>query len=150
MTGDGRYLSESELQRIPLSRRLARSIGMPLRFILTELIIDLFALYLVVIYIILFGFLPGFDFIFGTDGIYGLDQNHTGLCFISISVGFLVALVPIRPIFLRFKRKLVQAQQEGREKVMPEERLVFAIIGAPFLPISIFWIGWTAWPSVSL
>lgn len=59
-------------------------------------------------------------------------------------------LCSIWPVYNRFKRKLAEAQKAGKQKVLPEERLTHAIIGAPALPISIFWMGWTSWPSVSL
>ena len=148
-TGDERYRSPSELHPLNLGIRLLHSIARPVRFLLTEPIVDLFALYLVIVYIILFGFLPGYDFIFGENGIYGFDQRHTGLCFVAMNVGFLVALMPIRPLYKRYKRKLAAAQQNGVGKVDPEERLIFAILAAPFMPISIFWMGWSSWPSVS-
>ena len=96
----------------------------------------------VIVYVILFGFLPGFDFIFGEEGIYGFDQKHTGLCFIAINVGFLLALVPIRPLYLRFKRKIAEAGEAGKDRVEPEERLWFAMLGAPFMTVAIFWMGW--------
>lgn len=51
---------------------------------------------------------------------------------------------------MRFRNKLAQAHKEGKHKVVPEERLDHAIFGAPILPISIFWIGWSSWSSVSI
>lgn len=59
-------------------------------------------------------------------------------------------LFSIWPVYNRFRRKLAEAHKAGKQKVVPEERLIHAIIGAPALPISIFWMGWTSWPSVSL
>ena len=149
LTGDERYRAPSELKPMRLGMRLLRSVVRPIKFLLTEPIVDLFSLYLIVVYIILFGFLPGYNFIFGENGIYGFDQQHTGLCFIAMNVGFIVAMIPVRPLYLRFKRKLNAAQKTGIGKVEPEERLLFAMIGAPFLPISIFWMGWSSWPSVT-
>ena len=147
--GDNRYRAAHELQAINLGIRLLRSVARPIKFLLTEPIVDLFSLYLVIIYAIMFGFLPGFDFIFGEEGIYGFDQRHTGLCFVAINVGFLFALIPIRPIYRRFRRKLAAAEEAGVGKVGPEERLLFAMIGAPFMPIAIFWMAWSSWMSVS-
>lgn len=149
ITGDDSYMTEKEQDSPSFEHRLLHSISTPLKFLLTEPITDLFALCLVILYTILFGFLPGFDFIFGEDGIYGFDQEHTGLCFIPMNIGFLIALLPVWPIYRRFKRKLAEAQRGGKEKVAPEERLVYAMIAGPCLPLSIFWMGWTAWPSVS-
>jgi hypothetical protein len=63
-----------------------RSMGRPVRMLLVEPILDLFALYLVIVWAILFGFLPGYSYIFGQDGTYGLDQvaiqylNHRRRC----------------------------------------------------------------------
>ncbi|KXT15615.1 hypothetical protein AC579_5830, partial [Pseudocercospora musae] len=148
-TGNSRYRAESEMHNESLPKRMLKGIARPINFILTEPITDLFALYLIVLYVVLFGFLPGFDFIFGQHGIYGFDQLHTGLCFLAIDVGFLLALLPVRPIYKRFQRKLKEAEEAGKERVVPEERLVYAIVAAPLLPISCFWMGWTAWARVS-
>lgn len=91
-TGNDLYRSEHEMESIPLYKRLQRSIKLPLKFLLTEPIIQLFSLYMTVIYTVLFGFLPGYGFIFGSWGIYGLDQAQTGLCFIGINIGFLLSV----------------------------------------------------------
>lgn len=100
VTGNDLYRSEHELEAIPLYQRLQRSVRLPLKFLLTEPIIQLFSLYMTVIYTVLFGFLPGYDFIFGSTGIYGLDQQHTGLCFIGINIGFLLSVSqPLSMIF---------------------------------------------------
>ena len=53
---------------------VGRSIWRPIAMLLVEPILDLFALYLVLIWVVLFGFLPGYSYIFGENGIYGLDQ----------------------------------------------------------------------------
>lgn len=56
---------------------IIRSIGRPIVMLMVEPILDLFALYLVLVWVVLFGFLPGYGYIFGNDGIYGLDQVIT-------------------------------------------------------------------------
>ncbi|KAF2719971.1 benomyl/methotrexate resistance protein [Polychaeton citri CBS 116435] len=150
VTGLDIYRSEHELVPITLWQRLLSSMHLPIKFLLTEPIVDCFSLYMVIIYIILFGFLPGYSFIFGKTGIYGLDQNHTGLCFIGMNVGFLLSLLTIWPVYSRFKRKTEEAKSTASGRVVPEERLVYAMIGAPWLPVSLFWMGWTSWAHVSL
>ncbi|CAG7958759.1 unnamed protein product [Penicillium salamii] len=148
-TGNELYRSEHEIEAIHLYRKLQRSVKLLLKFLLTEPNIQIFSLYMAVIYTVLFGFLPGREFIFGSTGIYGLNQAHTGLCYIAINIGFLLSLFTIWPIHIRFKRRNSEAHEQGKQKVVPEERLTHAIVGAPLLPISIFWIGWTSWPNVS-
>jgi hypothetical protein len=61
-----------------------------------------------------------------------------------------VQIPPVWPVHKRFKRRLANAVKEGKTKVVPEERLSHALIGAPLLPISIFWMGWTSWSGVSI
>jgi MFS family permease len=149
MTGDDRYRAAAEVQRQSLARRLMLSIGRPIKILLAEPIVDLFALYLVVSYVIMFGFLPGYEYIFG--GIYGFDQLHAGLCYLGMNVGFLLAMVPVPFLYKRYLRKIDEARNAGSRdgKVEPEERLLIAMLGAPILPISIFWMSWTSWPSAS-
>jgi hypothetical protein len=53
---------------------IIKSIGRPIAMLMVEPILDLFALYLVLVWVVLFGFLPGYGYIFGNDGIYSLDQ----------------------------------------------------------------------------
>jgi hypothetical protein len=91
-TGNDMYRSKHDVEAIALYRRLHRSVKLPVKLLYTESIISLFSLYMTVVYTVLFGFLPGYDFIYGINGIYGLDQAHTGLCFIGVNVGFLLAV----------------------------------------------------------
>lgn len=53
---------------------VVRSIWRPIGMLMVEPILNLFALYLVLIWVVLFGFLPGYGYIFGQNGIYGFDQ----------------------------------------------------------------------------
>lgn len=149
ITGDERYHASLDSQKESLGRRLLVSIRRPIIFLLTEPMVNLFALYLVILYIVLFGFLPGFSFIFGSQGIYGFTQQGTGLCFLPMNVGFLLALTPLYSIHTQYQHKLAAAKAAGLNQIDPEERLVYAMIGAPFLPISLFWMAWTAWPGIS-
>ncbi|KAJ5334426.1 uncharacterized protein N7506_008209 [Penicillium brevicompactum] len=91
-TGNELYRSEHEIEAINLYRKLQRSVKLLLKFLLTEPNIQIFSLYMAVIYTVLFGFLPGCEFIFGSTGIYGLNQAHTGLCYIAINIGFLLSV----------------------------------------------------------
>jgi hypothetical protein len=114
-----------------------------------EPIIILFGLYLTVVYIVLFTFLTGYTFIF-TD-VYGLSQGMTGVCFVGQMVGVLScgALIPLN-VRLR-KRDIARAKALGPDvKVAPESRLYWAMIGGPAIPISLFWMGWTARPDISI
>lgn len=85
-----------------------------------------------IIYSVLFGLLPGLTYIFGKDGYYDFPQIGVGLCFLAIDVGFLAALPMVVWVYPRYLRKLKEA---GGEKVVPEERLWYAIVRCPnFIP----------------
>lgn len=38
----------------------------------------------------------------------------------------------------------------GGTRLPPEFRLWYAMFGAPAIPISLFWMGWTAYPHISI
>lgn len=78
ITGDDRYRAEVEIRRDSFKTRLARALYRPFLLTATEPIIILVALYMTVIYIILFTFLDGFDYIFADT--YDLSQGVEGLC----------------------------------------------------------------------
>jgi len=48
-----------------------------------------------------------------------------------------------------YKKELDQAQKNDQHSLPLEQRLVFAMLGAPFLPIAPLRMGWTGHPSVS-
>ena len=64
LTGDDRYRAEVEIRDVTFFKRLGRALYRPFLLTFSEPIIILIALYLTVIYIILFTFLDGYDFVF--------------------------------------------------------------------------------------
>lgn len=145
--GDDRYKAEHELSDMTFLKRLLQNAYRPAQMIIKETIVMLFSLYLTVIYIILFGFLVGYDFIFGE--VHNLKQGQVGICFLGMNVSFLIALAIVPGIYIHYCRKVRAAEQQGRE-TPPEQRLWYAMIGAPWLPISLFWMAWTSYPHISL
>lgn len=146
-TGDKRYKAKHEVDGVPFFKKLLTNARRPIKLFLTEIMVTLFTVYLSVMYIVLFGFLVGYDFIFGET--YNLSQGHEGLCFIGMNIGYLIALAIVPAIYWQYSRKYHKAQKEDTQ-VAPEQRLWFAMLGAPWLPISLFWMGWTAYPSVPI
>ncbi|KAL9616078.1 MAG: hypothetical protein Q9160_009013 [Pyrenula sp. 1 TL-2023] len=149
MTDDMRFRAEVELRETTLARRLLQAVYRPFLMFAQEPIIDLITLYLTVIYVLLFGFLSGYEFIYTET--FGLDVGLTGTAFIGILIGFtlVMGLVPI--VYRRYTRQLAAAKAEsgGAETSLPpEQRLLFAMLGAPLIPISLFWMGWTNYKSI--
>ena len=81
--------------------------------------VGLFTMYLVVIYIVLFGFLTGYKFIFGDT--YGFSQGSVGLIFIGMNAGFLIAFAMVPHIYFAYKKRLTNAVKNGHEDLLPEE-----------------------------
>ncbi|KAJ5108955.1 major facilitator superfamily domain-containing protein [Penicillium angulare] len=147
LTGDQRFVAEFELRQTSLYTRLLHSCSRPFALFFGEIMVALFTLYLVVVYIVLFGFLTGYEFIFGDT--YGFDQGSVGLTFIGMNVGFLIAFALVPHVYFEYKRRLTASIADGEPSLPPEQRLWFAMYGAPWLPISLFWMGWTSYPSIS-
>ncbi|OGE49115.1 hypothetical protein PENARI_c023G08123 [Penicillium arizonense] len=74
--------------------------------------------------------------------LYGLSPGVAGLAFLPISVGALVAF----SLFLLYGSYHSKAVKENKAWAMLEEyrRLPLAALGAPLLPIALFWLGWSS------
>jgi hypothetical protein len=115
--------------------------------------IILWTVYLTFIYIMLFGFLAGYTYIF--QETYNISQGITGLIFIGIGIGYLFAAIPLGMLIYRWARRGLALQQvehpeQAHARLAPEFRLWYGMLGAPAIPISLFWMGWTAYPSINI
>lgn len=149
ITGDERYRAEAEVMMEPFMTRLGRALYRPFLLASTEPIILIITLYLTIIYIILFTFLDGYTYIF--QDIHGTSQGVTGLCFLGIAIGLFFASALVPYIGQKAKKERKRLRDEGKpEKIPPEFRLIFAMFGAPAIPISLFWMGWTSDSNISI
>ena len=147
LTGDHRYRAEIEIRDESFKKRLSTALYRPFVLTFSEPIIILIALYLTVIYIILFTFLNGYTFVFMET--YGFSQGITGLSFIGIGIGLCLSLLHVPMIYKWAKADLVKIKEQGGTRLPPEFRLWFAMFGAPAIPISMFWMGWTNYAWIS-
>lgn len=139
-TGDERYRSPMEMNRETLGHRLKLSVYRPFAMFYSELIIILVSLYLTIIYIVLFTFLEGYAYVFGQT--YGLSEGLTSLCWAGMLFGILLVGF-IVPVVYSLTAK-AQARENGCG-FAPEMRLWYTMLGgAPAVPISLFWMGWTS------
>lgn len=151
-TGDDRYRSPLEVRRTSFGTRLKIALYRPFVMIWTEPIILLMALYLTILYIVLFTFFVGFEFIF-TD-VYGTSQGLTNIIWLAVFVGFF-PLWPVMALIYSWTAKDIAIRSAAAGTMVksprPETRLWFAMLGGAFaLPISLFWMGWTDYKSVSI
>lgn len=136
-TGDKRYRAPIEMKRESLGRRLLTSIYRPFLLFYSELILILMSLYLTVVYIVLFTFLEGYTFIF-TD-TYGVSQGITSVAWAGMLCGILLVTCVV-PVVYSWTAK----EYQKTSAIAPETRLWYAMLGgAPAVPVSLFWMGWT-------
>ncbi|OTA53273.1 MFS general substrate transporter [Hypoxylon sp. EC38] len=144
ITGDSRYVSQ-HAEADSFIGRLRHVAPLPAKFLTREPVVAVLGGYLILLYVLLFTFLSGFDYIF--KDTYGLSTTLTGSCFASIAAGatFFTLLAPGLYSWARWKTEFVRGSS-----VEPEFRLWPAIVAAPLLPISLFWLGWGDQPSISI
>jgi len=143
VTADQRYVS-THAERESFAVRLKQILLTSARFIREPVIVVLGA-FLVLLYILLFTFLSGFEYIF--KDTYNLSQGLYGSCFASIAVGA-TSFTLTAPALYSWARR--RTEHVRGAKVAPEYRLWPAMMAAPFLPISLFWLGWTSNPRISI
>ena len=147
ITGDDRFRAEVEVIDETFFSRLKTALYRPFLLTIYEPVIILLALYLTVIYVILFTFLNGYAFVFTKT--YGFTEGITGLAFIGIAIGLCCASLLVPVIYTWSVRDLAKIKFEGGTRLPPEFRLWFGMFGAPAIPISMFWMGWTTYPTIS-
>jgi DHA1 family multidrug resistance protein-like MFS transporter len=107
----------------------------------TEPIVFLLNLYLALVYALLYLWFESFPIVFV--GTYHFTLGTEGLAFLGILIGAIVTIPP----FFWYLHKYVEPLYSGGGEVKPEYRLPPACVGAFFLPICLFWFGWSARPS---
>ena len=118
LTGNDRYQAEIEIRQDTFLHRLTHALYRPFILTFAEPIVMLIALYLTIVYIILFAFLNGYTFIF-TD-TYGFSQGVTGLSFVGIFIGYCFTCLLVPLIYIWAKRDLAKIKQGGGHRLPPE------------------------------
>jgi len=140
ITGSDKYTCELE-GKDSLGKRLAHNVSRPAKFFTTEPIIISLGFYLVVIYVVIFTFLNGFEFIF-TD-TWGLSNGDTALAFLGICLGAIICVL-LMPLINMVYHRAGKSQDDK-----PEILLLPAMVASPFFAVSIFWLAWTNYKSIS-
>jgi multidrug resistance protein len=148
VTGDDRYVANNEVLSETFLERVCRALYRPFMILVREPIVIFWSFYITIIYVVLFTFLNGYTFIF--EMTYGVSQGLTGLSFLGIAIGIVLSISLVPLIGKWYLDALKEARSKGQNKIPPENRLWFSMIGAPAVPISLFWMGWTARPDISI
>lgn len=73
------------------------------------------------------------------EGTYGFSQGTVGLTYLGIGVGSIMGLVAFG-----ISSDLIMKKKAAKGEMKPEYRLPPMIPGAMFIPVGLFWYGWTA------
>jgi MFS family permease len=145
ITGDARFRGEHEIEDATLLSRLKVSMTRPF-LMLTEPIIMAMTLYITVVYIVLFTFLVGWPYIF--EHTYGISQGLSHTIFVAMLIGTELNFLLVVVIY---RMTLKRTRKEAGSLFKPEIRLWYATFGAAIaMPVSLFWLGWTNYSSVSI
>ncbi|KAF4906426.1 putative MFS-type transporter [Colletotrichum fructicola] len=117
----------------------------PVTLLVTEPILFCTSAYLALAYSVFYLMFQAYPVIF--QGFYGLSPAMAGLAFIPQAVGVIISLF----FFGAFTWYHDRQSKAGAEWTKNEiyRRLPLACFASPLMVISLFWLGWTVWPSTS-
>lgn len=125
------------------------TVARPLEMFFVEPIVIVLSLYTSLVFSILFGFFEAYPVIY--KGIYHMGLGVTGLTFLGIGVGLLIStgiyIYIDRTIYFPKNPDGTRGKRDAKGNLIPsspEAMLIPAKIGAPLLPIALFWQAWTA------
>lgn len=156
----GIKLIEPEMNFAFFADMVQTSLIRPIEMLFVEPIVGLTSIYVAFVFAVLFGFFEAFPIVFR--GVYKMGVGVSGLPFIGVGVGLVFGVflyvVNIFHDVRRAKKAAIVKQQkiaagepvedEVPPWVAPEKKLINAAVGAIFLPISLFWLGWTSRESI--
>ncbi|KAJ5176995.1 uncharacterized protein N7482_002872 [Penicillium canariense] len=135
---DLRSAYEPSVERVSVASTLKMGLQRPILLFIKTPIVLLLALYMAVVYGLLYLFFTTIPAVFKNQ--YGFSTGLSGLAYMGIGLGFMLGLGTIA---MTSDRVVVKLTQRNGGKFEPEMRLPAMIFYACFLPISFFWYGWT-------
>jgi DHA1 family multidrug resistance protein-like MFS transporter len=140
LTGHHELKCEAEIKTKDNSiRQVAwETLARPFILAFSEPLVLALDLYLALSYALFYIWLESFPLVF--EGVYNISPGLEGLMFLGILVGALVILAVYCFYFHFYEER--QFSPEGQ--IEPEERLIPAMFGAFWIPLCLFWFGWTS------
>ena len=143
-TGDKRLKSMSEIEAESMSGRdiATEVLVRPFTLNFQEPIVLVLNTYIGLIYALFYLWFESFPVVF--IGIYHFKEQIYGLAFLGLLGGVLVTIPP----FFYYLYNVQEKMFDENGQIKPEKRMPVAIFGSFFIPICLFWFGWTSRSSI--
>ncbi len=137
-TGDPKYHTEYDHADHKLTAILGKALYRPFRLLTTQPIIQVIALYMAYLYGLMYLLLSTFPGLW--EDMYHESVSIGGLNYISLALGFFIG-TQITAINDRIYRNL---KKRNNNIGKPEFRVPLMVVGSVFIPMGLFWYGWSA------
>ena len=137
------FQSKLEIEKGATSAKevFTRSLSRPWLLLFMEPIVLFLSIYMAIIYGTLYMFFGAFPIVYQEQR--GWSEGLGGLAFIGVGVGMVFGVIYAVPENFRYQRVIARAKGKP---VPPEQRLLPAMVGTPWIPIALFWFAWTNYP----
>ncbi|PYH75204.1 MFS transporter [Aspergillus vadensis CBS 113365] len=137
-TGDEAYHTEADTQNTSLMSTLQRALVRPFILLTTQPIVQVIALYMAYLFGLFYLLLSTFPQVW--ENVYGESVGIGGLNYISLGIGFVLgAQVNARASDRIYKQLKAKRNNTG----LPEFRIPAMFVGSLFIPVGLFWYGWS-------
>lgn len=146
-TGDESWRASLEITHHSIFRTVLVSLWRPFMLLFLDPMCFCLCLFSAILLGVLYLFFGAFPLVF--EKVYNFNLWQTGLSFLGILVGMLVAVGTL-PVWHRLylHQAAKHQKQTGDAESMPEFRLPSSVLGSWFCVVGLFWFGWTAYPSI--
>jgi MFS family permease len=150
-----RWKVKSDEERASIGTMIRISVYRPFHLLTTEPVVFFFSLWVAFAWAVLYLTFGSIPLVFSTS--YGFDLQQSNAIFAAMSIGAAIATLysvyqdRLLARYLGYSATKVQNPSRLRRSIdlsSPEGRLYFACLESIFLPIGLFWFGWSSFPSV--
>jgi MFS family permease len=150
-----RWKVKTDEERESISKMIGISVYRPFHLLITEPVVFFFSLWVAFAWAVLYLTFGSIPLVFGRS--HGFNIQESGAVFAAMIVGAILSTVlsiyqdRLLARYLASTSKNIENQSRIRRAIdlsSPEGRLYFACIESAFLPLGLFWFGWTQFSSI--
>lgn len=146
-TGDESYKAKMEVTKKSIKWTVINSLYRPFLILFLDPMCFCLCLFSAILLGILYLFFGAFPLVFSQ--VYGFNIWQTGLAFLGITTGMLIAIASDPVWHYLYLWQLNRRERKTGERTSePEYRLPCSVVGSWLVVIGLFWFGWTIYSSV--